>query len=51
MGMRIMNYRARIIGGTLEVHSQPGHGTTITCTLPRTAYASGDGDGEALAEA
>ncbi len=48
MGMRIMNYRARIIGGALEVTSRPGTGTTITCTIPLTAYAT-DGD-EALAE-
>jgi signal transduction histidine kinase len=39
MGMRIMNYRARIIGGVLEVTSRPGTGTTITCTVPRNAYA------------
>ena len=31
MGLRIMDYRARVIGATLEVNSQPGHGTTIRC--------------------
>jgi signal transduction histidine kinase len=35
MGLRIMNYRARIIGGTLDVSSTPGEGTAVTCTLPR----------------
>ena len=37
MGVRIMNYRARIIGGRLEINSNLGDGTTVTCTLPRTA--------------
>ena len=37
MGVRIMNYRARIIGGTLEISSSLDSGTIVTCTLPRTA--------------
>jgi signal transduction histidine kinase len=45
MGVHIMNYRARIIGGTLDLNSALGEGTVITCTLPRTAY-----EGEALSE-
>jgi PAS domain S-box-containing protein len=40
MGVNIMNYRARIIGGTLDIQSSPGEGTTVTCTLPRTAHAA-----------
>ncbi len=36
MGVRIMHYRARIIGATLEIGARPGGGTTITCTLRRT---------------
>jgi len=40
MGVRIMNYRARIIGGSLDVRSTPNEGTVVTCTLPRTAYAA-----------
>ncbi|MFB6232587.1 MAG: PAS domain S-box protein [Salinibacter sp.] len=39
MGVHIMNYRARIIGGTLEVSSALRDGTVVTCTLPRNAYA------------
>ncbi len=39
MGVHIMNYRARIIGGTLEINSTPEEGTVVTCTLPRRAYA------------
>ncbi len=37
MGVHIMNYRARIIGATLEISSELGDGTVVTCTLPRTA--------------
>jgi len=31
MGLRIMDYRARVIGATLEVKSRPGEGTQLTC--------------------
>ncbi|HWH69070.1 MAG TPA: ATP-binding protein, partial [Candidatus Sulfotelmatobacter sp.] len=31
MGLRIMHYRARVIGASLEVRSQPGAGTLVTC--------------------
>jgi PAS domain S-box-containing protein len=42
MGVRIMNYRARIIGGGLDINSALGEGTVVTCTVPRTsAEASG----------
>ena len=37
MGVRIMNYRARIIGGALDISSALGEGTVVTCTLPRPA--------------
>jgi PAS domain S-box-containing protein len=37
MGVRIMNYRARIIGGTLDINSALGEGTVVTCTVPRTS--------------
>jgi PAS domain S-box-containing protein len=33
MGIRIMRYRARMIGAALELNSQPGAGTQITCAL------------------
>ena len=33
MGLRIMHYRARVIGATLEVKSQPGLGTQVTCVF------------------
>ena len=33
MGLRIMDYRARVIGATLEVKSAPGAGTQLTCVF------------------
>jgi PAS domain S-box-containing protein len=34
MGMQIMNYRARMIGGSLKIESGEDRGLTITCTFP-----------------
>ncbi len=34
MGMQIMDYRARMIGGSLQVDSGKIHGITITCLFP-----------------
>ncbi len=34
MGLHIMNYRAGMIGGTLELAPDSIHGTTVTCTFP-----------------
>ncbi|MBX7210753.1 MAG: PAS domain S-box protein [Verrucomicrobiaceae bacterium] len=34
MGLRIMRYRADIIGGTLEVRARKGGGTEVVCSLP-----------------
>jgi len=34
MGLRIMQYRAGVIGATIDVSSAPGEGTTIRCRLP-----------------
>ncbi|MFO1476754.1 MAG: PAS domain-containing sensor histidine kinase [Verrucomicrobiota bacterium] len=31
MGIRIMRYRARVIGATLDLKSDPGTGTTLSC--------------------
>jgi PAS domain S-box-containing protein len=33
MGLSVMEYRARAIGGTFEVHAAPGQGTVVSCTL------------------
>lgn len=43
MGVRIMHYRARIIGATLDIRSDPAGGTVITCTLRRSAPAGASG--------
>lgn len=40
MGVQIMNYRARVIGGTLEIWRDPAGGTVVTCTLPYQAAAT-----------
>jgi len=33
MGLRVMEYRAGVIGGTLEFHRNPTGGTTVTCSV------------------
>jgi signal transduction histidine kinase len=37
MGLNIMQYRARIIGGTLEVQPSSPSGTIVACTVERNA--------------
>ncbi len=34
MGIRIMHYRARVLGGALEIRPGTAGGTVVTCTLP-----------------
>ncbi|MDB6023448.1 MAG: sensor signal transduction histidine kinase [Pedosphaera sp.] len=34
MGIRIMQYRARVIGATLSLESHPGSGTHVVCLFP-----------------
>ncbi len=34
MGLRIMAYRASVIGATLDIRKGNDHGTILTCTLP-----------------
>ena len=34
MGMQIMNYRARMIAGSLKVDSGPDRGVTVACNFP-----------------
>jgi signal transduction histidine kinase len=34
-GLRIMRYRAGVIGGTLDIRPGAGGGTLVTCILPR----------------
>ncbi len=35
VGLRLMNYRAAIIGGTFSVAQRPGGGVTVECTFPK----------------
>ncbi|MBN8422110.1 MAG: response regulator [Verrucomicrobia bacterium] len=35
MGLRIMHYRAGMIGAALRIEKQPSGGTRVSCTLPR----------------
>lgn len=37
VGLSLLRERARLCGGTLEVSSQPGYGTTLVLRLPGTA--------------
>jgi signal transduction histidine kinase len=39
MGLRIMRYRAHCVGGSVDIHSRPGH-TTVACRVPQTAEVS-----------
>ena len=34
MGLHLMSYRARMVGGSLEVQRQPLGGTMVTCLFP-----------------
>ena len=34
LGLHIMNYRAQSVGGSLEIKSEKGEGTTILCSVP-----------------
>jgi signal transduction histidine kinase len=36
LGMRIMRYRASILGGQLDVSRNNRNGTTVRCTIPST---------------
>ncbi len=35
MGMQVMQHRARLIGAHLDVHSTPGKGVTVLCSMPK----------------
>ena len=45
MGIRIMRYRARVIGGTLNLQNRPNHGTQVRCQVhlsPKIQEAKND---------
>ena len=39
MGLQIMRYRAEVIGGALNVHREPGGGTSVVCALSEALQA------------
>jgi two-component system, chemotaxis family, CheB/CheR fusion protein len=41
LGLRIMRHRCSLLGGTLDVTSKPGGGTTLSCVLGGTEPAEG----------
>jgi hypothetical protein len=45
MGLRIMNFRARTIGGTLDIRANGNSGTIVTCTVPHLSSSNGNGSG------
>ena len=44
LGLTIAHRIAAVLGGDLSIASEPGHGTTVSVTLPRAAAASAAGD-------
>ncbi len=45
MGLRILHYRARVIGASLNLQTRPGFGTTVTCLfLPISRDLTSNGD-------
>lgn len=42
MGLRIMAYRARMIGATLDIHKAPGGGAVVVCSFQSPTVARGD---------
>jgi signal transduction histidine kinase len=38
LGLNIMSYRARLVGGNLAIGQAPGGGTLITCTFPQQRW-------------
>jgi signal transduction histidine kinase len=46
MGLRIMAYRASMIGATFDIKRLPSRGTRVTCTLPSTTAIFPDKDGQ-----
>jgi len=45
MGLRVMRYRATVIGGTFATHPSPSGGTTVSCSFP-TSLLEGCADAE-----
>jgi len=46
MGLKIMDYRARLIGGQLEIGKAPGGGTKVTCRFEQEKKSRKEQDNE-----
>ena len=44
LGLRTMNYRAKLVGGSLSVQSSPGNGTVVRCLFPISSLTHGGSD-------
>jgi signal transduction histidine kinase len=44
MGLRIMHYRASMIGASFAIHSDAGSGTTVICEWPHPETTGNDGE-------
>jgi signal transduction histidine kinase len=49
MGLHVMSYRARTVGGSLEVARAADGGTIVTCAIPRVVEEAKGADATALA--
>jgi PAS domain S-box-containing protein len=50
LGLRIMQHRAGMIGGVLQIGPSQGGGTVVTCTLPRSKGNDKKGFGNCLCQ-
>jgi DNA-binding NarL/FixJ family response regulator len=53
MGLRIMHYRATVIGGSLSIQRDPNGGTTVTCSIRQASHparSAKNSDADALAD-
>jgi signal transduction histidine kinase len=49
LGLRMMNYRARLVGAALEIGPRPGGGTVVTCNLRQANSSSSNARNHAAA--
>lgn len=42
IGIRVMEYRANLIGGQLKLTARPGHGVRVSCTFPTSLLKNGN---------
>ena len=47
MGLRIMNYRANLVGASVDIRAKGSQGTLVTCDLPLEARKQGGRDAPA----